>query len=135
MKTSGHLRFLVTAILFVAPALSLRAETQTFSLAAQWNLITFQVTPDNANPEALFATLPGFQSAWTYDAASGLWLRFVQLNGSPTQQPNASAPNQLFALPFIEPGRAYWIQMANAVSSWAVPGTVPKGLAFPSLTL
>ncbi|HXJ61276.1 MAG TPA: PKD domain-containing protein [Verrucomicrobiae bacterium] len=129
------LRGLVIGALFLGLVRTLRAETQTFSLAAQWNLITFQVTPDNANPEALFATLPGFQSAWTYDAASGLWLRFVKLNGSPTQQTNDSVANQLFALPFIEPGRAYWIQMANAVSSWAVPGTVPKGLAFPSLTL
>jgi hypothetical protein len=75
MKTSRQLRLLVAGILFVGMAFSLRAETQTFSLAAQWNLVTFQVTPTNANPEALFSTLPGFQSAWTYDASSGLWLR------------------------------------------------------------
>src|SRR5262245_26395562 len=112
------LRSLVIGALFLGLVRTLRAEPQTLSLAAQWNLITFQVTPDHANPEALFATLPGFQSAWTYDAASGLWLRYVKLTGSPTQQTNDNVANQLFALPFIEPGRAYWIQMANAVSSW-----------------
>ncbi len=112
-----------------------RAETQTFSLAAQWNLVTFQVTPTAPNPEALFATLPGFLSAWTYDAEAGVWLRFVKAGGTPVQQANDFLANQLLALPPIEPGRAYWIQMANSVASWAVPGTVPRGDAFPALNL
>ncbi|HKX61558.1 MAG TPA: PKD domain-containing protein, partial [Verrucomicrobiae bacterium] len=134
-STPRLLRGLILGALFAGLAWSLRAETQTFSLAAQWNLITFQVTPTNANPEPLFATLPGFQSAWTYDTESGLWLRYVKATGSPTQQTNDFLANQLLALPPIEPGRAYWIQMANALASWPVPGTVPKGVSFPTLTL
>src|SRR5436190_9188456 len=134
-STHRPLRSLILGALLLCLAPTLAAETQTFSLAAQWNLITFQLTPSNPNPEALFSTLPGFQSAWTYEVGTGLWRRYVRLTGSPTQQTNDAVANQLFALPAIEPGRAYWIQMANAVPSWAVPGTVPQGAAFPSLNL
>jgi hypothetical protein len=56
-------------------------------------------------------------------------------DGHSGQQTNDFIANQLLALPPIEPGRAYWIQMANAVSSWPVTGTLPKGAAFPSLNL
>ena len=130
-----RLRGLVVGALLLGTAATLRAETQMFSLAAQWNLITFQLVPTNSNPEALFATLPGFQSAWTYEAGSGLWLRYIKPSGPTTQQTNDALANQLLALPAIETGRAYWIQMANAVSAWAVQGTVPVGSAFPSLNL
>src|SRR6478735_6775105 len=36
------------------------AATQNFSLSPQWNLISFQLVPDNPQPAAVFATLPGF---------------------------------------------------------------------------
>jgi PKD repeat protein len=126
---------LVAALIGGSAALPLRAETQTFSLSAQWNLITFQVTPATPQPEALFGTLPGFQSAWTYQAESGLWLRYVKATGSSGQQTNDVIANQLLALPPIEPGRAYWVQMANAVTAWPVSGTVPQGTTFPALHL
>jgi hypothetical protein len=134
-STQRPLRGLILGALLLCLAPTLAAETQTFSLGAQWNLITFQLTPSNPNPEALFSTLPGFQSAWNYEVGTGLWRRYIRLTGSPTQQTNDNVANQLFALPPIEPGRAYWIQMANAVPSWAVQGTVPQGAAFPSLHL
>src|SRR6185503_15587016 len=96
-STPHLLRSLVIGALFMGLPFALRAEIQTFSLAAQWNLITFQVTPNNPNPEALFSTLPGFQSAWTYEAASGLWLRYVKPTGGATQQTNDAIANQLLA--------------------------------------
>lgn len=113
----------------------LQAATQTFNLAAQWNLITFQVIPDNPDPAAVFSTLPGFQAAWTYDASLGIWQRFIKPAGTAAQQTNDTTANILVALPPVEPGRAYWVFTGQAVPSWQVTGTVPFGQAFPSLDL
>ncbi|MBL9168209.1 MAG: PKD domain-containing protein [Verrucomicrobiales bacterium] len=112
---------------------SAQAETQTFSIASQWNLITFQVTPTDPSPEAVFGTLAGFQAAWTYDAASGLWLRYIKPAGTTAQQANDSTANTLVALPPIEPGRAYWVFANQSVPAWRVNGTLPQGPVFPSL--
>ncbi len=138
MNTISILTAALLLLLPIVPAdaqSQIQIQTQTFSLAAQWNLVTFQVTPTNPDPAVVFATLPGFQSAWTYDSASGLWLRYVKPTGSAQQQGNDSVANALLDLPPIEPGTAYWIQMANAVAAWTVPGVPPRGPAFPSLTL
>jgi hypothetical protein len=120
---------------FIGGATCAQAETQNFNLAAQWNLITFQVVPDNPDPEAVFATLPGFQAAWTYDIGTGLWQRYVKPAGNALQQANDVVANLLLALPPIEPGRAYWVFTSQAVPSWPVSGSVPKGASFPSLKL
>jgi hypothetical protein len=112
-----------------------RAATQTFNLAAQWNLITFQVVPDNPSPAAVFSTLPGFQAAWSYDATDAIWRRYIQPSGSAAQQANDTTANALIALPPIEPGRAYWVFVSQAVPAWQVNGTVPRGEAFRSLDL
>jgi hypothetical protein len=112
-----------------------RAETQTFQLAAQWNLISFQIIPDNPDPQAVFSTLPGFQAAWTYDATLALWQRYIKPNGNTAQQTNDTTANRLIALPPIKPGRAYWVFTSQAIPSWQVSGTVPKGPAFPGLDL
>ncbi len=117
---------------FTAP---LHAATQSFNLAAQWNLITFQVVPDNPDPAAVFSTLPGFQAAWSYNATSGLWQRLIKPTGSPAQQTNDVTANALVGLPPIESGRAYWVFVSQAVPAWQVNGTVPVGEAFPSLDL
>lgn len=128
-----------TTLLLIAVVLAhtgpLRADTQSFSLSAQWNLITFQVIPDNPNPQVVFSTLPGFQSAWSYDTESGLWRRYVKPAGTPTQQLNDATANGLFPLPPIEPGRAYWVYTSQVVPSWTVSGYVPTGVNFPSLQL
>jgi len=112
-----------------------QAATQTFNLAAQWNLITFQVIPDNPDPGVVFSTLPGYQSAWTYDATLALWQRHTKPAVSGAQQTNDNAANLLIALPAIEPGRAYWVFTSQAVPSWQVTGTIPSGQAFRSLEL
>ncbi len=109
-------------------------DQQTFNLVPQWNLITFQVTPANPEPAVLFGTLPGFQSAWTYDAPSGAWFRYVKPSGSAAQQANDATANTLLALPPIEPGRAYWVFTSQA-SAWTVRGALPLGPVFPSLNL
>jgi hypothetical protein len=125
------------ALLFPAGGMvpSAQAETQTFNLAAQWNLISFQIIPDDPSPEAVFSTLPGFQAAWSYDARQLLWRRYVQPSGTPTQQANDATGNALLELPPIEPGRAYWVFTSQAVPAWEVSGTVPADLAFRSLDL
>jgi hypothetical protein len=125
---------LLFALFLAGSTSAVHAETQTFSLASQWNLIAFQVTPVNPDPAVVFGSLTGFQSAWTYDNTTGLWRRYVKPVGTGTQQTNDITANQLFALPPIAPGRAYWVLMSQA-ASWQVTGTVPKGLSFPSLQL
>lgn len=129
----------ITGILLIAVVLSsvtgtLRAATQTFNLAVQWNLIAFQVTPDNPDPAAVFSTLPGFQAAWSYDAIQGIWQRYVKPSGTAPQQTNDVTANGLVALPPIGPGRAYWVFTSQA-ATWQVNGTVPTGAGFPSLNL
>ena len=112
-----------------------RYRDQTFNLAAQWNLIAFQVVPDNPDPQAVFSSLPGFQAAWTYDASLALWQRYIKPSSSGTQQTNDTTANALIALPPIQPGRAYWVFTSQAVPAWQVSGTVPLGQNFPSLDL
>jgi hypothetical protein len=129
------IRILYLTALFSGLAGSLRAATQTFDLAAEWNLITFQVVPDNPDPQAVFSTLPGFQAAWSYDASLALWQRYIKPTGTTTQQTNDATANALVAFPPIEPGRAYWVFTSQAVSAWQVTGTVPLGQAFRSLDL
>jgi hypothetical protein len=113
----------------------MHAAIQTFNLAAQWNLITFQVIPDNPDPQAVFSSLPGFQAAWTYDASLAIWQRYIKPTGTATQQTNDAIANALVALPPIEPARAYWVLTSQSVSSWQVSGTIPLGQAFRSLDL
>ena len=130
---SGAVRSGFVLSVLAASLLGASAETQTFSIASQWNLITFQVTPSDPSPEAVFNTLPGFQAAWTYDATTGLWLRYIKPAGSPAQQANDATANTLVALPPIEPGRAYWVFANQSVPNWRVTGTLPQGPIFPSL--
>lgn len=118
-----------------AEFISLRAATQSFSLAPQWNLISFQIVPDKPEPQSVFATLPGFQAAWSYDASVGLWQRYIPPASAGIQQTNDLTANTLLALPPIKPGRAYWVFLSQAVTSWQVSGTIPTGAAFPSLDL
>lgn len=134
-KMSRALSNLFVAVTLLGGAGLIHAETQTFTLSAQWNLISFQVVPDNPNPEALFSTLPGFQAAWSYDAVNRLWLRYVKPSGTATQQTNDATANRVLALPPIEPGRAYWVFCSQAVPSWQVSGSVPRGPVFPPLDL
>ena len=109
--------------------------TQSFNLAAQWNLITFQVVPDNPDPQAVFSTLPGFQAAWSYDASLGVWQRYIRPAGTAVQQTNDTIANALIALPPIQPGRAYWVFTSQTVPAWQVNGALPIGPGFPALDL
>lgn len=112
-----------------------RAATQEFNLAAQWNLISFQVIPADPSPEAVFSSLPGFQAAWSYDASRGHWQRYLKPAGSTPQQTSDATANTLLALPPIQPGCAYWVFLGQAVPSWKVNGALPSGTTFPSLDL
>jgi hypothetical protein len=127
---------IATLLLALATAaLEMQAEVQTFRLAPQWNLIAFQIVPDDPSPEAVFGTLPGFQAAWTYDASRGIWERFVAANIDPGQTANETVANQILTFPRIEPGRAYWVYTSQNVPSWQVSGTVPRGDDLPALEL
>jgi hypothetical protein len=113
---------------------SVFAETQTFFIASQWNLIAFQVVPDPPEPESVFNTLTGFQEVWSYDATFGLWQRYVKPSGGAVQQGNDGLANALLEMEPIEPGRAYWVK-ASQPSTWLVSGAVPKGVLLPGLNL
>ncbi len=126
---------LLAASALLTTSTIVRGDTQTLTLASQWNLISFQVIPDNPDPQTLFATLPGFQSAWTYDTATGFWRRYIKPAASGAQQTNDSTANVLLALGPIEVGRAYWIFVNPAVPSWQVSGTAPRGPLFRSVNL
>src|SRR5687767_3501 len=134
-RLSKMMRVLLLMILMSGAAGALHAATQTFSLSAQWNLISFQIIPDNPDPAAVFSTLPGFQAAWTYDATLALGHPHIKPAGTATQQTNDTTANALVALPPIEPGRAYWVFTGQAVPSWQVNGTIPVGQNFRSLDL
>jgi len=125
---------MLSVVLLMAATFPLHSETQTFSLSAQWNLLTFQVTPTNAAPHEVFASWRNFQSAWAYDNATALWKRYIKPSGAAAQLTNDFTANQLLALPPIEPGRGYWVQMSQA-EVCVTTGTIPKGLDFPSLYL
>src|SRR6185436_14665703 len=86
MQPMGNLRYGAARNLLVVLCTFLwscqgQAATQTYSLAAQWNLITFQLVPDNPDPAEVFSTLPGFQAAWTYDASLAIWQRYIKPAG------------------------------------------------------
>ena len=110
------------------------AATQSFQLSADWNLICFQVIPDNPEPAAVFATLPGFRSVWAFESASGLWQRHVRPEGTPPEQEDATTANGLLSLEPVRPGVGYWVRV-DAATAWSVEGTVPRGLNFPTLHL
>jgi hypothetical protein len=130
---AGWIRLCLAVSLLTAGRQVAQAETQTLSIASQWNLITFQVTPIDPSPEAVFGTLPGFQAAWTYDPVAKLWLRYVKPAGTAGQQANDATANSLVSLPPIEPGRAYWVFANQSVPAWQVAGSLPKGPVFPTL--
>src|SRR5512133_2702208 len=132
---SMFLRVLYMMMALLGASASLRSETQTFNLAAQWNLISFQVIPDNPDPQALFSTLPGFQAAWTYDTTLGLWQRYIKPASTNPQQANDTTANALLAWPPVQPGHAYWVFTSQAVTAWQVTGTVPVGQNLPGLDL
>lgn len=133
MNTRLSILLLAVALCGFAPRV--RAEVQQFRLDPQWNLIAFQIVPDDPSPQAVFSTLPGFQAAWTYDAARGLWERYVAPAGNSAQQTNDAIANQLITFPPIQPGRAYWVFTSQAVPVWEVSGAVPRGGALPGLSL
>lgn len=134
-RSLSHALPALAASLLLLPAPEIPADTQTFRLAPQWNLIAFQVVPDDPSPEAVFATLPGFQAAWTFDAARGGWLRYLAPSGEAAAAPTESLANQLLSFPRIEPGRAYWIFTSQNVPAWSVSGTAPRGTDLPALEL
>ncbi len=103
------------------------ADTQTFTtLAPGWNLITFQVTPSNPSPSAVWNSLPGFQAAWTYDAATGSWSRFVK-SADTARDTLENALTGVSQAP-IAPGKAYWVYLGSAPASWQVNGTPPANV-------
>src|SRR5262245_596648 len=93
------IRILFLGILLAGAPGFLRAATQSFELESQWNLITFQVVPDNPDPQVVFASLPGFQAAWTYDASLAIWLRYTKTSGTTNDDDTANA---LLSLPPIQ---------------------------------
>lgn len=138
MNNSWHLslnRLLLVTLIVVRAGVGASAATQSFNMSSQWNLIAFQLVPDNPDPAAVFSTLPGFQAVWSYDASLSVWQRHVKPSGSSAQQANDTLANALLSLPPIEPGRAYWVFTSQATPVWQVSGTVPLGLDFHGLDL
>lgn len=111
---------------------NVKAETQTFNLAPNWNLIGFQVTPDDPTPEGIFGKLSSLRTVWTYDAAQKQWKRYEKPSGTGVQAENTKAANDLLSIGSIEPGKAYWVYMGRA-ETLTVSGKLPDAVTFPAL--
>ena len=86
-------------------ALPARAATQRLALRADWNLISFAVTPDDPTVLAVLGPLvadDNLVALWAYDASLGSWSRFpAAVEGGPS-------------LSVIEGGRGYWLKLRRA---------------------
>lgn len=121
-----RLFFLTLSALLASATLAI-AEIQTFGpLSANWNLIVFQVAPTNPSPTAVFGSLPELQSAWTYDTASAKWSRYVKSADSARDAIENSVPGVSIAS--VAVGKAYWIYLAGARTSWSVNGSLPANV-------
>lgn len=89
----------------LAAALPVRAATQRLPLRADWNLISFAVTPDDPSVFEVFGPLladDNLVALWAYDASRGSWSRFpAAVPGGPS-------------LSVIEGGRGYWLKLRRA---------------------
>ena len=117
--------FLQQAIVFIAFLLLspiARADVQTISLRAGWNLISFAVAPSDPAPSAVLAPLIGtgtFQAIWTYDAATKTWSTYpAPIGGIPE-------------IAAIHPARGYWLKVTGATT---LPVTGAEG-AVPAATI
>jgi hypothetical protein len=75
-------------------------QEQAFQLAQGWNLIAFQVLPDNPSPSAVFSSLGlSFESAWSYNNSNKRWTLY--------NRPGLGRPedNSIAAMTAIEIGR------------------------------
>ena len=111
---------------------NVKAETQTFNLASSWNLIGFQVTPEDPTPEGVFGKLSSLKTVWTYDAEQKQWKRYEKPSGTGVQAENTKTANDLLSIGKIEPGKAYWVYMGRA-ETLTVSGTLPDAVTFPAL--
>ena len=106
-------------ILFCVLALNLQAaaptQTQDIGMSPGWNLISVQVGPSHSLPAINAALSNKLISAWTYNTASREWLVY--------QATNVTFPHTLDT---IEPGRGYWLQMANS-ATLSLTGTTWSG--------
>ena len=77
---------------------------QELRLYPGWNFISIYVDILNSDLLSALASIDGlYDSIWTYDAAAGIWRRYIP--GGPASQNNLST---------IEPGKGYWIRIAGA---------------------
>ncbi len=92
-------------------------QVQTLSLASGWNLIAFQVVPENPSASAVFGTLgDSFGAAWSYDNDTRRWSQFSF---------STNTGNLPASMDSIRPGRAYWVFVNRAVAGWQVKGIAP----------
>ncbi len=96
-----------------------RADTQTVSLSAGWNLIAFQLLPSDPSPAAVFGPLGGaLNRVFAFDSSAGIWSSYGAT-------PAPADPSVVTPLSPVAPGRGYWIYMNQAVPAWTVTGTTP----------
>ena len=93
------------ALVLLCAALPAQAAMQRLALRANWNLVSFAVTPDDPSVRAVLAPLiasDNFEALWAYDAPSGTWSRFPPaVEGRPE-------------VTTIEGGKGYWIKVRRA---------------------
>ncbi len=126
MKKLNKYALLAAAMLSLL-LVNAQAETQTFNLASQWNLIGFQIEPKPSDPDSVFGQLSNLGAVWTYDAEQKQWKRYSKSTGTGTQAEDTKEVNKLLSIGNIEPGKAYWVYMGHA-ETLTVSGTLPEKL-------
>ncbi len=94
--------------------LAASAETQTIQLMPGWNLIGFQVIPDNPAPEAVFSDAK-IKSVWSYDAQTDTWGCYIN-----TSDKDSAVINELMPLSPIKAGAAYWVNTISQGQSFSL---------------
>ncbi|MGH7785229.1 MAG: proprotein convertase P-domain-containing protein [Candidatus Binatia bacterium] len=104
-RTTRRAVALVIGLALVCAALPAQAATQRLALRADWNLVSFAVTPDDPTVLSVLGPLlagDNLVALWAYDASSGIWSRFpAAVPGGPS-------------LSVIEGGRGYWLKLRRA---------------------
>lgn len=94
----------------------LRAATQSFDLQEGWNLLTFNVQPDQPSPGDVFAAVAtSIDSVWSFEAAGQQWKSYLP----------GGVDLGTASLAAISSDQAYWVHANRPIVNWEVEGELP----------